>query len=96
MWGLLWASSCFHYLLLVCKCILTSNSLAWQDSVYFHPTLNPTGAPPPGKPPMYRSSIGKALVEKVVSVMFWNPHMLGGCETPLAFVSTNNEVVFVL
>lgn len=29
-----------------------------QDSVYYHPTLNPTGAPPPGKPPMYKSSIG--------------------------------------
>lgn len=31
-----------------------------EDSVYFHPTLNPTGAPPPGKPPMYKSSIGMA------------------------------------
>lgn len=30
-----------------------------QDSVYYHPTLNPTGAPPPGKPPMYKSSIGQ-------------------------------------
>jgi len=29
-----------------------------QDSVYYHPTLNPTGAPPPGKPPMFKSSIG--------------------------------------
>ncbi|CAL9210443.1 protein EARLY FLOWERING 5-like isoform X1 [Musa acuminata AAA Group] len=29
-----------------------------EDSVYYHPTLNPTGAPPPGKPPMYKSSIG--------------------------------------
>lgn len=29
-----------------------------QDSVYYHPTLNPTGAPPPGKPPMLKSSIG--------------------------------------
>ncbi|KAG2326937.1 hypothetical protein Bca4012_035850 [Brassica carinata] len=29
-----------------------------EDSVYYHPTLNPTGAPPPGKPPMYHSSIG--------------------------------------
>ncbi|KAG9152831.1 hypothetical protein Leryth_017654 [Lithospermum erythrorhizon] len=29
-----------------------------EDSVYFHPTLNPTGAPPPGKPPMFKSSIG--------------------------------------
>ncbi|GAB2240663.1 hypothetical protein Droror1_Dr00021181 [Drosera rotundifolia] len=28
-----------------------------EDSVYYHPTLNPTGAPPPGKPPMYKSSI---------------------------------------
>ncbi|KAG9129470.1 hypothetical protein Leryth_013064 [Lithospermum erythrorhizon] len=29
-----------------------------EDSVYYHPTLNPTGAPPPGKPPMFKSSIG--------------------------------------
>jgi hypothetical protein len=29
-----------------------------QDSIYFHPTLNPTGAPPPGKPPMYKSAAG--------------------------------------
>ncbi|KAJ8470206.1 hypothetical protein OPV22_024549 [Ensete ventricosum] len=29
-----------------------------EDSVYYHPTLNPTGTPPPGKPPMYKSSIG--------------------------------------
>ncbi|XP_078180717.1 proline-rich family protein isoform X1 [Carex rostrata] len=28
-----------------------------EDSVYYHPTLNPTGAPPPGKPPMYHPSI---------------------------------------
>ncbi|KAJ3670153.1 hypothetical protein LUZ60_010477 [Juncus effusus] len=28
-----------------------------EDSVYYHPTLNPTGAPPPGKPPMYKSSL---------------------------------------
>lgn len=32
--------------------------LSLQDSVYYHPTLNPTGAPPPGKPPMFQSSIG--------------------------------------
>lgn len=32
-----------------------------EDSVYYHPTLNPTGAPPPGKPPMYNSSIGLAI-----------------------------------
>ncbi|KAA3475811.1 formin-like protein 3 [Gossypium australe] len=32
-----------------------------KDSVYYHPTLNPTGAPPPGKPPMYKSSIGLDL-----------------------------------
>ncbi|KAI5057232.1 hypothetical protein GOP47_0027247 [Adiantum capillus-veneris] len=32
-----------------------------EDSVYFHPTLNPTGAPPPGKPPMYKSSIGPRI-----------------------------------
>ncbi|KAI3454603.1 hypothetical protein Pfo_011266 [Paulownia fortunei] len=29
-----------------------------EDSVYYHPTLNPSGAPPPGKPPMFKSSIG--------------------------------------
>ncbi|CAI9754614.1 unnamed protein product [Fraxinus pennsylvanica] len=28
-----------------------------EDSVYYHPTLNPSGAPPPGKPPMFKSSI---------------------------------------
>lgn len=32
-----------------------------QDSVYYHPTLNPTGAPPPGKPPMFKSSIGPKI-----------------------------------
>ncbi|XP_057536913.1 protein EARLY FLOWERING 5 [Amaranthus tricolor] len=32
-----------------------------EDSVYYHPTLNPTGAPPPGKPPMYKSSIGPPI-----------------------------------
>ncbi|KAJ0231355.1 Protein EARLY FLOWERING 5 [Hirschfeldia incana] len=32
-----------------------------EDSVYYHPTLNPTGAPPPGKPPMYHSSIGTRI-----------------------------------
>ncbi|XP_074308030.1 protein EARLY FLOWERING 5 [Silene latifolia] len=32
-----------------------------EDSVYYHPTLNPTGAPPPGKPPMYNSSIGPRI-----------------------------------
>ncbi|XP_050378998.1 protein EARLY FLOWERING 5 isoform X2 [Argentina anserina] len=32
-----------------------------EDSVYYHPTLNPTGAPPPGKPPMFQSSIGPRI-----------------------------------
>ncbi|KAL2321920.1 hypothetical protein Fmac_026299 [Flemingia macrophylla] len=32
-----------------------------EDSVYYHPTLNPTGAPPPGKPPMFKSSIGPRI-----------------------------------
>ncbi|KAJ4712199.1 WW domain-binding protein 11 [Melia azedarach] len=32
-----------------------------EDSAYYHPTLNPTGAPPPGKPPMYLSSIGPRI-----------------------------------
>ncbi|KAG6635342.1 hypothetical protein I3843_11G035700 [Carya illinoinensis] len=32
-----------------------------EDSVYYHPMLNPTGAPPPGKPPMYKSSIGPRI-----------------------------------
>ncbi|PWA77486.1 WW domain binding protein 11 [Artemisia annua] len=32
-----------------------------EDSVYYHPQWNPTGAPPPGKPPMYKSSIGPAV-----------------------------------
>ncbi|KAF5734724.1 formin-like protein 5 [Tripterygium wilfordii] len=32
-----------------------------EDSVYYHPMLNPTGAPPPGKPPMFKSSIGPRI-----------------------------------
>ncbi|XVE57033.1 hypothetical protein DITRI_Ditri04bG0059000 [Diplodiscus trichospermus] len=32
-----------------------------SGSAYYHPTLNPTGAPPPGKPPMYKSSIGPRI-----------------------------------
>lgn len=32
-----------------------------EDSVYYHPQLNPTGAPPPGKPPMYHSPIGPRI-----------------------------------
>ncbi|XP_058195032.1 protein EARLY FLOWERING 5 isoform X2 [Rhododendron vialii] len=32
-----------------------------EDSVYYHPTLNPTGAPPPGKPPMFKSTIGPRI-----------------------------------
>ncbi|KAG2640613.1 protein EARLY FLOWERING 5-like isoform X1 [Panicum virgatum] len=32
-----------------------------EDSVYYHPTLNPSGAPPPGKPPMYKSPIGPRI-----------------------------------
>ncbi|CAL5444736.1 unnamed protein product [Camellia sinensis] len=32
-----------------------------RNSVYYHPTLNPTGAPPPGKPPMFKSSIGPRI-----------------------------------
>ncbi len=27
-----------------------------EDSVYYHPQLNPTGVPPPGKPARYRSA----------------------------------------
>lgn len=27
-----------------------------EDSVYFHPTINPLGLPPPGKPQRYRTS----------------------------------------
>ncbi|KAK6148489.1 hypothetical protein DH2020_019401 [Rehmannia glutinosa] len=32
-----------------------------EDSVYYHPTLNPSGAPPSGKPPMFKSSIGPRI-----------------------------------
>ncbi|KAK1283399.1 hypothetical protein QJS10_CPB21g00176 [Acorus calamus] len=32
-----------------------------EDSVYYHPTLNPTGAPPPGRAPMYKPSIGPRI-----------------------------------
>ncbi len=28
-----------------------------EDSVYYHPTLNPLGAPPAGKPQRYRTSV---------------------------------------
>ena len=38
------------------KLILTQTMLMWllQNSIYYHPTLNPFGAPPPGKPQMFR------------------------------------------
>ncbi|CAM8984234.1 unnamed protein product [Rhodiola kirilowii] len=39
-----------------------------EDSVYYHPTLNPTGAPPPGKPPMFKSSIGPRIPLSEASV----------------------------
>ena len=32
-------------------------SRAPEDSVYFHPTLNPSGVPPPGKPQRYKTSV---------------------------------------
>ncbi|XP_023520370.1 basic proline-rich protein-like [Cucurbita pepo subsp. pepo] len=38
-----------------------------EDSVYYHPTLNPTGAPPPGKPPMFKSSIGPRVPQSDAS-----------------------------
>lgn len=50
--------------LISCPCI---TRLWIQDSVYYHPTLNPTGAPPPGKPPMFKSSIGSFLLSSVFS-----------------------------
>ena len=28
-----------------------------EDSVYYHPTLNPSGVPPPGKPQRYKTSV---------------------------------------
>ncbi|KAL4591393.1 hypothetical protein LXL04_004355 [Taraxacum kok-saghyz] len=34
-----------------------AKNLKLVDSVYYHPQWNPTGAPPPGKPSMYKSSI---------------------------------------
>ncbi|CAA0826795.1 proline-rich family protein [Striga hermonthica] len=37
------------------------NNPSPEDSVYYHPTLNPSGAPPPGKPPMFKSSIGPRI-----------------------------------
>jgi hypothetical protein len=50
---------------IICKgyCIFEQILLMFilQDSVYYHPTLNPSGAPPPGKPPMYKSSIGSYI-----------------------------------
>ncbi|EPS61582.1 hypothetical protein M569_13214, partial [Genlisea aurea] len=33
-----------------------------EDSVYYHPTLNPSGAPPPGKPPMAEDTFVRWLV----------------------------------
>ncbi|CAH1422532.1 unnamed protein product [Lactuca virosa] len=38
-----------------------AKNLKPEDSVYYHPQWNPTGAPPPGKPPMYKSSIGPII-----------------------------------
>ena len=32
-------------------------SRAPEDSVYFHPTLNPSGVPPPGKPQRYKTTV---------------------------------------
>ncbi len=28
-----------------------------ENSIYYHPTLNPFGAPPPGAPMIYRGNI---------------------------------------
>ncbi|CAM8912688.1 unnamed protein product [Rhodiola kirilowii] len=38
-----------------------------EDSVYYHPTLNPTGAPPPGKLPMFKSVIAAPAGEASTS-----------------------------
>ncbi|KAL6497417.1 Protein EARLY FLOWERING 5 [Orobanche gracilis] len=38
-----------------------------EDSVYYHPTLNPSGSPPPGKPPMFKSSIGPRIPFSITS-----------------------------
>ena len=34
-----------------------------EDSVYYHPTFNPHGTPPPGHPPMYKQTITQPLSE---------------------------------
>ncbi|KAL4583992.1 hypothetical protein LXL04_008580 [Taraxacum kok-saghyz] len=40
-----------------------AKNLKPEDSVYYHPQWNPTGAPPPGKLPMYKSSIEPVIEE---------------------------------
>ncbi|MBA0768854.1 hypothetical protein Gotri_017629 [Gossypium trilobum] len=54
-----------------------------EDSVYYHPTRNPTGAPPPGKPPMHKSSIEfPCLVHHQVPLLL--PHRLELEDTSVA------------
>ncbi|KAL4572938.1 hypothetical protein LXL04_019726 [Taraxacum kok-saghyz] len=49
------------------KIVIYLKELYLQDSVYYHPQWNPTGAPPSGKPSMYKSSIRPI----VFVVLFW-------------------------
>lgn len=55
-----------------------------EDSVYYHPTLNPTGAPPPGKPPMFKSSIGPRIPLSAAS------------SSGTALVSESEDVAFLV
>ncbi|RLN97535.1 hypothetical protein BBJ28_00007078 [Nothophytophthora sp. Chile5] len=40
-----------------------------ENSIYYHPTLNPFGAPPPGKPQMYRGVVPPPGTERVDAEM---------------------------
>ncbi|PRW20667.1 basic proline-rich -like [Chlorella sorokiniana] len=46
-----------------------------EDSVYYHPTLNPMGIPPPGKPQKYKTSdlpaAGKGSLALPMPMLCW-------------------------
>ncbi|TYJ96904.1 gag/pol protein [Cucumis melo var. makuwa] len=66
-----------------------------EDSVYHQPTLNSTGALPPEKPPMFKSSVGKIFSRDTVfsalpSLLFGQS--LGGAMAFKVVVMKNGEV----
>jgi hypothetical protein len=72
-------------------CLFTEPAMfGWclQDSVYFHPMLNPSGAPPPGKPPMYKSSIGM--------LNFQNFSMCGSLYLLIGYIYASTDSIFMV